>query len=119
MTIPIVPKLLRAHLTDLAVNDARIETPTAGKHPKVPKESLFAVLEQIEGSFNLSKPVERYAICRDHNKWFFVKIFTAKSNRMYQHSKKPATFSSALNAISARVAVNLLKDAVGDGHYGA
>ncbi|MDD7985696.1 RsmD family RNA methyltransferase [Lentisphaera marina] len=93
------------------VCDARIETPSAGKHPKIKKDVLFEVLEYIEGTFNLSQPKERYAICRDHENWYFVKIFTEKLNRMFEHSKKPATFSSALNSISARVAINILKSA--------
>ena len=98
----------------ITVCDARIETPSAGNHPKVQKDVLFEVLEHIEGTFDLSQPKERYAICRDHDSWYFVKIFSEKSNRMFEHSKKPATFSSALNATSARVAVNILKNAGSD-----
>ncbi|WDE96000.1 methyltransferase [Lentisphaera profundi] len=96
---------------EFSLCEGRIETPSAGNHPKVNKDVLFQVLEYIEGSFNLNSPKERYAICRDHDNWYFVKIFSEKSNRLFEHSKKPATFSSALNSISARVAINLLKNA--------
>jgi len=48
MTIPIVPKLLRAHLTDLAVNDARIDGRSQWEGRNL--EIEHSVLPRAEGS---------------------------------------------------------------------
>ncbi len=39
------------------VCDARIETPSAGNHPKVKKDVLFEVLEHTEGSTHSLRPI--------------------------------------------------------------
>ncbi len=48
MSIPIVPKLLRAHLADLAVNDARIDGRSQWEGRNL--EIEHSVLPRAEGS---------------------------------------------------------------------
>ncbi len=101
---------LKVKELQVTIHQGKVLTPTAGLHPEVKTEDLFQILEFVEGTFNLNKPEELYALVRDHDYWYFSKVFTTKSNNFYKHSKKPFTFSSALNAMSARAAVNLLSD---------
>ena len=98
-------------LLKIEVHQARVEYPSAGLHPDVTKEHLFEVLEFVEGNFNLKHPEERYALTRDHHLWYFGKIHSSHSSKFLKHRQKPATFSSALNAITARTIINCLLDA--------
>ena len=101
----------KVELLQLQVDQARVEYPTAGMHPAVCQDDLFEVLEFIDGTFNLKNPEERYALTRDNNTWYFVKITSSHSSKFLKHRQKPATFSSALNAITARTAINCLVEA--------
>ena len=96
---------------EIEVQQARVEYPSAGLHPDVTKEDLFEVLEFVEGDFNLKHPQERYVLTRDHNLWYFGKIHSSHSAKFLKHRQKPATFSSALNAATARTVINCLLDA--------
>lgn len=90
---------------------ARVLHPSAGLHPKVIQEDLFTLLEEVTGTFDLSNPQELYALTRDHDKWYFVSIHSSCSKKWFRHKKKPATFSSALNSITARTIINCLQSA--------
>jgi predicted RNA methylase len=90
------------------VEDAMVELRSIGHEPSPSTPDLYQLLPFIKGSFELKHPKIRFLLTRTRDEWLFGRIVSEASKKWTLHSRKPKTFSSALEAQFARFCLNAL-----------
>ena len=90
------------------VEEAMVDMRSIGHEPSPSTPDLYQLLPFIKGTFELKNPKVRFLLTRTSEEWLFGRIVSEASKKWTVHSRKPKTFSSALEAQFARFCLNAL-----------
>ncbi len=90
------------------VEEAMVDMRSIGHEPSPSTPDLYQLLPFIKGTFELKNPKVRFLLTRTSEEWLFGRIVNEASKKWTVHSRKPKTFSSALEAQFARFCLNAL-----------